>query len=128
MLKLPPATSGIDEGYMDRVANVIVDGLKFGRCQGVDPTPWTVSGAATFRTGAKDMNGNRMFSEDRSQSKSECLSSDDEDIASTVLQGDQECFACEHKACCLKKTTWSPRTFLIFVCVMYRFYNHFILL
>jgi AP-2 complex subunit alpha len=60
VLKLPPATSGIDEGYMDRVANVIVDGLKFGRCQGVDPTPWTVSGAATFRTGAKDMNGNSI--------------------------------------------------------------------
>jgi AP-2 complex subunit alpha len=60
VMKLPPASSGIDEGYMDRVANVIVDGLKFGRCQGVDPTPWTVSGAATFRTGAKDMNGNNI--------------------------------------------------------------------
>jgi AP-2 complex subunit alpha len=59
-MKLPPASSGIDEGYMDRVANVIVDGLKFGRCQGVDPTPWTVSGAATFRTGAKDLNGNNI--------------------------------------------------------------------
>ncbi|KAL3822105.1 hypothetical protein ACHAXA_011883 [Cyclostephanos tholiformis] len=61
VMKLPPsASSGIDEGYMDRVASVIVDGLKFGRCQGVDPTPWTVSGAATFRTGAKDMNGNNI--------------------------------------------------------------------
>jgi AP-2 complex subunit alpha len=60
VMKLPPASSGIDEGYMERVANVIVDGLKFGRCQGVDPTPWTVSGAATFRTGAKDMNGNNI--------------------------------------------------------------------
>ena len=60
VLKLSPASSGIDEGYMDRVANVIVDGLKFGRCKGVDPTPWTVSAAGTFRTGAKDMNGNNI--------------------------------------------------------------------
>ena len=60
VMKLSPSSSGIDEGYMDRVANVIVEGLRFGRCQGVDPTPWTVSGAATFRTGAKDMNGNSI--------------------------------------------------------------------
>ena len=60
VLKLSPASSGIDEGYMYRVANVIVDGLKFGRCKGVDPTPWTVSAAGTFRTGAKDMNGNNI--------------------------------------------------------------------
>jgi AP-2 complex subunit alpha len=60
VMKLSPSSSGIDEGYMDRVANVIVEGLRFGRCQGVDPTPWTVSGAATFRTGAKDMNGNNI--------------------------------------------------------------------
>eukprot|EP00571_Detonula_confervacea_P014705 CAMPEP_0172297618 /NCGR_PEP_ID=MMETSP1058-20130122/569_1 /TAXON_ID=83371 /ORGANISM="Detonula confervacea, Strain CCMP 353" /LENGTH=1006 /DNA_ID=CAMNT_0013006787 /DNA_START=1496 /DNA_END=4516 /DNA_ORIENTATION=+ len=59
VLKLP-AASGIDEAYMDRVANLIVDGLKFGQCDGVDPTPWTVSGAATFRTGAKDANGNNI--------------------------------------------------------------------
>ncbi|KAL3764945.1 hypothetical protein ACHAWU_003805 [Discostella pseudostelligera] len=59
VMKLPPA-SEIDEAYMDRVANVIINGMKFGRCQGVDPTPWTVSGAATFRTGAKDLNGNNI--------------------------------------------------------------------
>jgi AP-2 complex subunit alpha len=59
VMKLPP-TSEIDEAYMDRVANVIINGMKFGRCQGVDPTPWTVSGAATFRTGAKDLNGNNI--------------------------------------------------------------------
>ncbi|KAL7545333.1 hypothetical protein ACHAWF_008686 [Thalassiosira exigua] len=59
VLKLPPS-SGIDEPYMERVSKIIVDGLKFGRCQGVDPTPWTVSGAATFRTGAKDANGNNI--------------------------------------------------------------------
>jgi AP-2 complex subunit alpha len=59
LMKLQPA-SEIDEAYMDRVANVIVNGMKFGRCQGVDPTPWTVSGAATFRTGAKDLNGNNI--------------------------------------------------------------------
>jgi AP-2 complex subunit alpha len=61
VMKLPPASSGIDEGYMDRVANIIAVGLKFGRCQGVDPTPWTVSGAATFRMGTKDMNGNNIY-------------------------------------------------------------------
>jgi len=59
VMKLPPA-SEIDEEYMDRVANVVMNGMKFGRCQGVDPTPWTVSGAATFRTGAKDLNGNNI--------------------------------------------------------------------
>eukprot|EP01082_Thalassiosira_pseudonana_P014360 g12945.t1 g12945 contig7:511639-514668(+) len=60
VMKLPPTSSGIDEEYMDRVSKIIVDGLKFGRCHGVDPTPWTVSGAATFRTGATDMNGNNI--------------------------------------------------------------------
>ena len=60
VMKLPPNAAEIDEEYMDRVAKIIVEGLKFGRCQGVDPTPWTVSGAATFRTGAKDMNGNNI--------------------------------------------------------------------
>ena len=60
VMRLPPNSNGIDEAYMDRVRGIIVDGLKFGRCQGVDPTPWTVSGAATFRTGAKDMNGNNI--------------------------------------------------------------------
>jgi len=60
VMKLPPNAPGIDEDYMERVANIIVNGFKFGRCQGVDPTPWTVSGAATFRTGAKDMNGNNI--------------------------------------------------------------------
>jgi len=59
LLKVP-ATSGIDEAYMDRVVNIIADGLKFGHCDGVDATPWTVSGAATFRTGAKDANGNNI--------------------------------------------------------------------
>lgn len=60
VMKLPPNSSGIDESYMDRVLKIIVDGLKFGHCVGVDPTPWTVSGAATFRTGAKDANGNNI--------------------------------------------------------------------
>ncbi|KAL7506324.1 hypothetical protein ACHAXN_003634 [Cyclotella atomus] len=60
VMKLPPNAPEIDEKYMDRVSKIIVDGLKFGRCQGVDPTPWTVSGAATFRTGAQDMNGNNI--------------------------------------------------------------------
>ena len=48
----------IDEEYMGRIVEIITDGLKFGRSEGCDPTPWTVSGAATFRTGAKDKNGN----------------------------------------------------------------------
>ncbi|KAL7433150.1 hypothetical protein ACHAXM_004526 [Skeletonema potamos] len=60
VMRLPPNSSGIDEQYMSRVSNIIVNGLKFGRCKGVDPTPWTVSGAATFRTGAKDVNGNNI--------------------------------------------------------------------
>ena len=60
VMKLPPNAPEIDEEYMARVSKIIVDGLKFGRCQGVDPTPWTVSGAATFRTGAQDMNGNNI--------------------------------------------------------------------
>ncbi|KAL9189175.1 hypothetical protein ACHAXT_011665 [Thalassiosira profunda] len=55
-----PSGSVIDEAYMERVSKIIVDGLKFGWCQGVDPTPWTVSGAATFRTGAADANGNNI--------------------------------------------------------------------
>ena len=50
--------NSIDEEYMGRIVEIITDGLKFGRCQGCDPTPWTVSGAATFRTGAKDKSGN----------------------------------------------------------------------
>ena len=60
VMRLPANSSGIDEDYMDRVSSIIVDGLKFGQCEGVDPTPWTVSGAATFRTGAKDANGNNI--------------------------------------------------------------------
>lgn len=59
IVKAPPNVT-IDEEYMQRIAVIITDGLKFGRCQGCDPTPWTVSGAATFRTGSKDMNGNNI--------------------------------------------------------------------
>ena len=58
IVKAPPNAPQIDEDYMRRISLIITDGLKFGRCQGCDPTPWTVSGAATFRTGAKDVNGN----------------------------------------------------------------------
>lgn len=59
VLKAPPDTA-IDAKYMDKIALIITDGLKFGRCQGCDVTPWTVSGAATFRTGAKDNQGNTI--------------------------------------------------------------------
>ena len=45
---------------MMKISSIITDGSKFGRCRGCDPTPWTVSGAATFRTGAKDMSGNNI--------------------------------------------------------------------
>jgi len=55
-----PANSPINEDSMERIANMVTSGLRFGRCQGVDPTPWTVSGAATFRTGAKDTSGNNI--------------------------------------------------------------------
>lgn len=60
VVKAPANAPPIDEEYMRRIALIITDGLKFGRCQGCDPTPWTVSGAATFRTGAKDLNGNNI--------------------------------------------------------------------
>jgi AP-2 complex subunit alpha len=60
VVKTPPNAPAIDEEYMSRIAHIVTEGLKFGRCQGCDPTPWTVSGAATFRTGAKDMNGNNI--------------------------------------------------------------------
>jgi AP-2 complex subunit alpha len=55
-----PTNAPIDEDYMKRIGTIMTDGLKFGRCPGCDPTPWTVSGAATFRTGAKDVNGNNI--------------------------------------------------------------------
>eukprot|EP00429_Kryptoperidinium_foliaceum_P031082 CAMPEP_0176152370 /NCGR_PEP_ID=MMETSP0120_2-20121206/77821_1 /TAXON_ID=160619 /ORGANISM="Kryptoperidinium foliaceum, Strain CCMP 1326" /LENGTH=948 /DNA_ID=CAMNT_0017489375 /DNA_START=97 /DNA_END=2946 /DNA_ORIENTATION=+ len=60
VVKAPPNSPQIDEDYMKRIAHIITDGLKFGRCAGCDPTPWTVSGAATFRTGSKDANGNNI--------------------------------------------------------------------
>ena len=60
VVKTPGGAAPIDEDYMRRIAIIITDGLKFGRCQGCDPTPWTVSGAATFRTAAKDVNGNNI--------------------------------------------------------------------
>jgi len=60
IVKAPQNTSEIDEDYMDRISTIVTDSLKFGRCTGCDPTPWTVSGAATFRTGSKDKNGNNI--------------------------------------------------------------------
>lgn len=60
VVKAPAGAPTIDEEYMKRISHIVTDGLKFGRCEGCDPTPWTVSGAATFRTGAKDMNGNNI--------------------------------------------------------------------
>jgi AP-2 complex subunit alpha len=60
VVKAPPNSTPIDEESMQRISRIITDGLKFGRCQGCDPTPWTVSGAATFRTGAKDANGHNI--------------------------------------------------------------------
>jgi len=59
VVKAPPNVV-ITEEYMERIAAIITDGLKFGKCDGCDPTPWTVSGAATFRTGSKDSNGNTI--------------------------------------------------------------------
>jgi AP-2 complex subunit alpha len=60
IVKTPPDAPPIDEEYMERIVKIVTEGLKFGRCEGCDPTPWTVSGASTFRTGAKDMNGNNI--------------------------------------------------------------------
>jgi len=60
IVKAPQNAPEIDEEYMDRIVTIVTEGLKFGRCAGCDPTPWTVSGAATFRTGSKDKNGNNI--------------------------------------------------------------------
>jgi AP-2 complex subunit alpha len=60
VVKAPQNSLQIDEEYMQRIALIVTDGLNFGRCQGCDPTPWTVSGAATFRTGARDAKGNSI--------------------------------------------------------------------
>lgn len=60
IVKAPQNAPEIDEDYMERIATIVTDGLKFGRCGGCDPTPWTISGAATFRTGSKDKNGNNI--------------------------------------------------------------------
>ncbi len=60
VVKAPPNAPAIDEEYMKRISHIITDGLKFGWCKGCDPTPWTVSGAATFRTASKDVNGNNI--------------------------------------------------------------------
>jgi AP-2 complex subunit alpha len=60
VIKAPADGPPIDEAYMERIVHIVTEGLKFGRCPGCDTTPWTVSGAATFRTGAKDANGNNI--------------------------------------------------------------------
>merc|ERR1712238_352995 len=60
VVKAPPSAPAFDEDYMNRIALIVTDGLKFGRCEGCDPTSWTVSGAATFRTAAKDDNDNNI--------------------------------------------------------------------
>lgn len=60
IVKATQNVQDIDEEYMDRIASIVTDGLNFGRCEGCDPTPWTISGAATFRTGSKDKNGNNI--------------------------------------------------------------------
>lgn len=60
VVKAPANAPAIDEEYMDRIRGIVTDGLKFGHCHGCDPTPWTVSGAATFRTASKDKNGNNI--------------------------------------------------------------------
>ena len=50
----------IDENHTSQVLQIVTEGLNFGCYQGYDPTPWTISGAATFWTGAKDRNGNNI--------------------------------------------------------------------
>jgi AP-2 complex subunit alpha len=60
VIKTPPDAPRIDEEYMKRIVKIVTEGLKFGRCEGCDTTPWTVSGASTFRTGAKDLKGNNI--------------------------------------------------------------------
>jgi AP-2 complex subunit alpha len=60
VVKASPNAPAIDEEYMARIAKIVTDGLKFGRCAGCDTNIYSVSGAATFRTGAKDMNGNNI--------------------------------------------------------------------
>lgn len=60
VVKAPQNSPPIDEKHMRRISLIMTEGLNFGRCEGCDPTPWTISGAATFRTGAKDKNGNNI--------------------------------------------------------------------
>eukprot|EP00546_Thalassionema_frauenfeldii_P014465 CAMPEP_0178920078 /NCGR_PEP_ID=MMETSP0786-20121207/14801_1 /TAXON_ID=186022 /ORGANISM="Thalassionema frauenfeldii, Strain CCMP 1798" /LENGTH=920 /DNA_ID=CAMNT_0020594097 /DNA_START=188 /DNA_END=2947 /DNA_ORIENTATION=- len=40
VVKAPANAPPIDEEYMSRIAKIITEGLKFGRCAGCDPTPW----------------------------------------------------------------------------------------
>ena len=55
-----PGNAEITVDSMKEIAGKVTNGLHFGRCEGCDPTPWTVSGAATFRSGARDSNGNSI--------------------------------------------------------------------
>mmetsp|Transcript_20307 Transcript_20307/g.46068 ORF Transcript_20307/g.46068 Transcript_20307/m.46068 type:complete len:985 (-) Transcript_20307:533-3487(-) len=59
VVKASPS-SPVTEETMAKIAGIVTNGLHFSRCLGCDPTPWTVSGAATFRTGAMDANGNNI--------------------------------------------------------------------
>jgi len=59
VVKAPP-NCPVTEETMGKIAGIVTSGLHFSRCLGCDPTPWTVSGAATFRTGAKDASGNNI--------------------------------------------------------------------
>ena len=59
IIKAPVGTP-VSEESMSIIEDKITKGLRFGRCKGCDPTPWTISAAATFRTGAKDSNGNNI--------------------------------------------------------------------
>ena len=50
--------AGIDEAMMSKLAAAFSSGFRFSKTPGLDATPNTLSGAATFRSGAKDQNGN----------------------------------------------------------------------
>jgi len=45
---------------VQKLSAVFTSGFRFAKTPGVDTTALTLSGAATFKTGAKDANGNNI--------------------------------------------------------------------
>ena len=52
--------ANINEAMMEKLKGFVVNGLKITPSGGVDTTPFTISVAASFKSGAKDANGNQI--------------------------------------------------------------------